>query len=208
MHASRRKARRRRSSLAHALLLGGPDPRSRPMGHAPFLKNDAPSLPLGLADSHFVTAAPRGQKGAQFTSPRLRGEGCRRQQACAAGEGEGASPEEAQRRRRAPLSAPPPHPRFASLRSFGRRPNPLPASGERRIRRAAGSKTLPRDGPMDRTKAYYNAGPPRFFFRNATVRAPGRVGRLLVVAGRIGVVVEGVVGALVDVDLVRLAGLP
>ncbi len=133
MHASRRKARRRRSSLAHALLLGGPDPRSRPMGHAPFLKNDAPSLPLGLADSHFVTAAPRGQKGAQFTSPRLRGEGCRRQQACAAGEGEGASPEEAQRRRRAPLSAPPPHPRFASLSARsaeGRTLSPQAGRGE------------------------------------------------------------------------------
>ena len=69
-----------------------------------------------------------------FASPRLRGEGRRRRQACAAGEGEGASPEEAPRRRRAPLSAPPPHPRFAWLRRFGRRPNPLPASGERRWR--------------------------------------------------------------------------
>ena len=78
---------------------------------------------------HFATAAPCGQKGAQFTSPRLRGEGCRRQQACAAGEGEGALTKRALRRGKAPFPAPPPHPRFASLRSFGRRPNPLPASG-------------------------------------------------------------------------------
>src|SRR5687768_15695925 len=35
--------------------------------------------------------------------------------------------------------------------------------------------------------------------------APGLVGRLLVVAGPAGVVVEGVVGALVHVDLVGLA---
>ena len=34
---------------------------------------------------------------------------------------------------RAPLPTPPPHPRFASL-AVGRRPNPLPASGERRRR--------------------------------------------------------------------------
>ena len=37
---------------------------------------------------------------------------------------------------RAPLPETPPHPRYASLRSFGRRPNPLPASGESRRARA------------------------------------------------------------------------
>ena len=105
------------ASLRSACFGRRPKPSPRKRGEATARPSRIPCAPYPLS----LRSAARGarvRRGARFASPRLRGEGCRRQQACAAGEGEGR-----RRRRRgglvkAPLPAPPPHPRFASLRLF------------------------------------------------------------------------------------------
>ena len=72
----------------------------------------------------------------RFASPRLRGEGCRRQQACAAGEGEGAATKEAPRLgRRLFRTAPSPPLRS---RSCGRRPTLSRKRGEAKPRLSPG----------------------------------------------------------------------
>ena len=87
---------------------------------------EPPSRRPGPDGPGLLGACEFSDKRRGFASPRLRGEGCRRQQACEAGEGEGAVTNEARRFgpsafQRRPLTP-------ASLRSacFGRRPKPSP----------------------------------------------------------------------------------
>ncbi len=74
----------------------------------------------------------RTRRRAPFASPRLRGEGRRRRQACAAGEGEGAVTKKVLREGKAPFPAPSPRP--AALRSArsaaGRTLSPQAGRGE------------------------------------------------------------------------------
>ena len=109
--------------------------------------------------------------GAGFASPRLRGEGCRRQQACAAGEGEGAAQKEARRfgpgapsgtapsppLRFAPLVRPQaePSPRKrgeanprSSPRCHALTPSPRPAPSRARDRAPAPAAMSARDGRL------------------------------------------------------------
>ncbi len=96
-HPDRRPARRGRRGCDPCDLIA----RVRPMNR---------SLPLATSPRELVNCSD-WRRG--FASPLLRGEGRRRRQARAAGEGEGAVTNESLRRRRAPLPETPPHPRFA-----------------------------------------------------------------------------------------------
>ena len=107
----------------------------------------------GLAASRF---APSAQKGALLASPRLRGEGCRRQQACAAGEGEG-------RRRKGRCGA--------GRRLFRHRPSPP-------LRLAALVSAKPKPAPRKRGEAK----PVSFVEMHAHASSSGRGESLALVA--------------------------
>ncbi len=113
---------------------------------------------------------PETIENGKLASPRLRGEGCRRQQACAAGEGEGAVTKEALRHGQRLLRDRPLTP--ASLRSArsaeGRTLSPQAGRGEFCASRNWGAHRSPTPPPSARVR---NAGSPRS--RRCASRSPG-----------------------------------